>query len=396
MRILLVVVYYLPSTSSAAKLIHDLAVEFTNQGHEVTVLAPDANTASDLQCSHDDKVRVVRVKTGEIKNASRILRGYREISLSAMIWKKAKSFFPENSFDLIVYYSPTIFFGPLVKRLKHRFHCPAYLVLRDIFPQWALDSGVLKEGVSYRLLKHYEKINYDAADIIGIQSPANMRYFSAQGLDKKYRLEVLYNWISFKENDEPVRHFRETFGLEGKVIFFYGGNIGIAQDMDNLIRLAVRMNQVPEAYFLLVGEGSEVSRLKNEIQKAGLTNIGIHPPVSQEIYMGMLAHIDVGLITLDRNLKTQNYPGKMLGYMYHAKPILASINPGNDLQDLLQSHEAGLVCFNGEDEVFYRQALRLTENPALRARLGQNGRRLLENTFSVSLAAGQILSHFRN
>jgi len=396
MRILLLVVYYLPSTSSAAKLIHDLAVEFTNRGHEVTVLAPDYNTESDLHYDYDGKVRVVRVKTGEIKNASRILRGYREISLSRMIWKKAKNFFDINSFDLIIYYSPTIFFGPLVKRLKRLFGCPAYLVLRDIFPQWAVDAGILKEGLFYRILKRYEKINYDAADMIGIQSPANKQYFSAQGLEKKYCLEVLYNWMFISERYESSWHFRETLGLKDKVIFFYGGNIGIAQDVDNLIRLAARLKNIPEAYFLLVGEGSEVTRLKREVQKVGLRNFSIHPPVSQNVYMGMLADIDVGLITLDRNLKTQNYPGKMLGYMYHAKPILASINPGNDLQDILRTHEAGLVCYNGEDEVFYKQALQLIENPDLRVRMGRNGRSLLEKTFSVSSAALQILSHFPN
>ncbi len=396
MRILLLVVYYLPSTSSAAKLIHDLAVEFSDRGHDVTVLAPDHNTRLDLQCDYDDKVRVVRVKTGEIKNVSRILRAYREISLSRIIWNKAKSFFNENQFDLIVYYSPTIFFGSLVKRLKHRFDCPSYLVLRDIFPQWAVDAGILSEGLFYRVLKHYEKINYDAADIIGIESPANKEYFSKRRLDGKYCLEVLYNWMSLNERCNSSLYFRKTLGLEGKVVFFYGGNIGIAQDMDNLIRLATHMKNKPEAYFLIVGEGSEVARLKKEVQNIGLNNFSIQPPVSQEAYMGMLADIDVGLITLERNLKTQNYPGKMLGYMYHAKPILASINPGNDLRDILVTHNAGLVCYNGEDEVFYRQAIQLIENPDLRVRMGRNGRALLENTFSVASAASQILSHFSN
>lgn len=204
----------------------------------------------------------------------------------------------------------------------------------------------------YRVLKHYEKINYDAADIIGIESPANKEYFSKRRLDGKYCLEVLYNWMSLNERCNSSLYFRKTLGLEGKVVFFYGGNIGIAQDMDNLIRLATHMKNKPEAYFLIVGEGSEVARLKKEVQNIGLNNFSIQPPVSQEAYMGMLADIDVGLITLERNLKTQNYPGKMLGYMYHAKPILASINPGNDLRDILVTHNAGLVCYNGEDEVF--------------------------------------------
>jgi glycosyltransferase involved in cell wall biosynthesis len=131
MRILLFVVYYLPSTSSAAKLINDLATEFSNRGHDVTVVAPDHATEADLQRDDDDKIRVIRVKTGEIRGVPRILRGYREITLSKILWKRAKYFFNENTFDLIIYYSPTIFFGPLVKRLKRMFGCPAYLILPE-------------------------------------------------------------------------------------------------------------------------------------------------------------------------------------------------------------------------------------------------------------------------
>jgi len=126
----------------------------------------------------------------------------------------------------------------------------------------------------------------------------------------------------------------------------------------------------------------------------GLENFSIHPAVGQRDYMRMIANIDIGMISLDRNLKTHNYPGKMLGYMYHAKPILASINPGNDLQDILQEYEAGLVSYNGDDETFYNQALQMIKNPDLRAQMGINGRILLERTFSVSTAASQILSHF--
>ena len=202
--------------------------------------------------------------------------------------------------------------------------------------------------------------------------------------------------MSLDKNYGSSGHFREKFGLNGKIVFFYGGNIGIAQDVDNIVRVAVRLKYIPEAHFLLVGEGSEVPRLKKEIQRIGLKNFSIHPAVGQRDYMKMIADIDIGMISLDRNLKTHNYPGKMLGYMYHAKPILASINPGNDLQDILRTHEAGLVCHNGEDEMFYNQALQLIKNPDLRVQMGINGRNLLESTFSVSTAASQILSHFSN
>jgi glycosyltransferase involved in cell wall biosynthesis len=110
----------------------------------------------------------------------------------------------------------------------------------------------------------------------------------------------------------------------------------------------------------------------------------------------MLSEFDVGLISLDRNLKTQNFPGKMLGYMYHSMPILASINPGNDLKEILEGRQAGLVCINGEDDLLAAHAHRLVRDEGYRRLLGKNARALLESTFSVSKAAGQILSHFKH
>lgn len=394
MRILLLVVYYLPSTMSSAKLIHDLAVEFLRLGHDPVIVAPDENLVKDSELSNENGIKVFRIRTGKIKNSSRVIRGFNEARLSKLIWQKGRSFFKENPCDLIIYYSPTIFFGKLVKRLKKLFSCPSYLVLRDIFPQWALDTGVFKKGIIYTYFKFIERQNYEAADIIGVQSPANLRYFEENRLAKQFQLEVFYNWTTLREENIRTGTYREQLGLQEKVVFFYGGNIGVAQDIDNLIRLAKKMKHDEAAYFLIVGGGSEVPRLRAEISSSGLTNIAIHDPVGQQEYLSMLSEFDVGLISLDRSLKTQNFPGKLLGYMYHSMPILASINPGNDLKSLLEDQEAGLVCFNGEDEVLAENAMKLLVNANLRRRLGRNARSLLENTFSVSRAAGQILAHF--
>jgi len=394
MRILLLVVYYLPSTMSSAKLIHDLATEFLRLGHEPFVVAPDENIQKDMEITKESGITVLRVRTGEIKTASRWVRGFNEARLSDIIWKKGRLFFEENPCDLIVYYSPTIFFGSLVRRLKKHFACPSYLILRDIFPQWALDAGVLSRGMVYEYFKLKERENYEAADIIGVQSPANLRYFQENGLDKKYQLEVLFNWTALtEENLKPVG-YREKLGLQEKIVFFYGGNIGVAQDMDNIIRLAKNLRGEEAAYFLLVGDGSEVPRLRAEIKSKGLKNIAIHDSVGQREYLSMLSEFDVGLISLDRNLKTQNFPGKMLGYMYHRMPILASINPGNDLKDILEAQQAALVCMNGDDGILAKNARRLLADESLRRQIGLNARILLENTFSVSRAAKQILAHF--
>jgi O26-antigen biosynthesis N-acetyl-L-fucosamine transferase len=394
MRILIIGDAYLPSTISCAKLIHDLAMELHRLGHEPVVVTCGEKTLSDIEITVENGIEVVRIHTGKIKNAPLWFRGVKEARLSRTIWKKGCKFFEKNPCDLIIYYSPPIFFGSLVKRLKKRFACPSYLILRDIFPQWAVDAGIIKQGMIYWFLKFKERHNYEAADIIGVQSPANLRFFQEQHLDQKYNLEVFYNWSALVEEDIPSNNYRLHLGLENKVVFFYGGNIGVAQDMDNIIRLAENLKHDETAFFLLVGDGSEVPRLQVEIASKNLNNIAIHPAVEQREYLSMLSEFDVGLISLDRDLRTQNFPGKMLGYMYHSMPILASINPGNDLKDMLEENHAGIVCSNGEDQRLVENARLLLEDEHLRHEIGCNARNLLESDFSVWRAANQILSHF--
>ncbi len=394
MRILIIVDCYYPSTKSGAKLIHDLGVELYRQGHQITILTPSERNIFDLELTTEDGLQIARIKNGQLKGVSKCRRALREIRLSRTLWKKGEDFFRANPHDLIIFYSPSIFFGDLVRRLKMLWDCRAYLILRDIFPQWAVDAGLMRKGPTYHFFRWKEIRQYQAADIIGVQSPANLDYFTAMSLRRQFNLEVLYNWTVPDEAPKPSLTYRQQLGLHDKVVFFYGGNIGVAQDMDNILRLAERMQCEPRAHFLLVGEGSEVERLQELILTNGLTNIQILPAVGQEEYLAMLSEFDVGLISLDRRLKTQNFPGKLLGYMSCAKPVLCSVNPGNDLKTMIEWHQAGLCSINGDDDAFLSHALLLARDELLRRRLGRNSRLLLDRNFSVSNIATQIIGHF--
>jgi len=395
MRILIVVDCYYPSSKSSAKLIHDLGIELLLRGNEVVVVTPSNSIKNSLELSEEEGLLIARIRTGKIKEVPNIVRAWREARLSSSLWRKGKPFFQGQSFGLIIFYSPSIFFGPLVHKLKLLWKCPAYLILRDIFPQWAVDAGVLQKGWAYRFFRQKELDQYAAADIIGVQSPANLEYFGKELPGHHYHLEVLYNWITLHEPETVFSDYRSQFGLQGKVVFFYGGNMGKAQDMDNIIRLACNLRNEPNVHLLLVGDGSEWGRLKASARERKLANLSILPGVRQQEYLAMLSEFDVGLVSLDRRLQTQNFPGKILGYMYSSLPILASINPGNDLRDLLDKTKAGLCCLNGDDETFHRHALTLAKDAGLRQRMGYNSRRLLEQNFSVRSAAKQILAHFQ-
>ncbi len=393
MRILILVDCYLPSCKSGAKHIHDLGVEFQRQGHQVTVLTPSDTISQDLDVTDEQGLRIARVNTGRIKGTAKPIRALQQIRLSALLWRKARRFLVANPAELIIFYSPTIFFGALVRRLKAQWRCPSYLILRDIFPEWAVDAGILRRGLAWRFFRSKEVEQYDAADVIAVQSHGDLEYFARNFPLKRYRLEALRNWTPLHEPNLPHTNYRAELGLQGKVVFFYGGNLGVAQDVDNLVRLAASLVDHPQIYFLLVGEGSEAARVKNLIAARSLQNIQILPPVGQQEYLSMLSELDVGLLSLDRRLKTHNIPGKLLGYMYWGMPVLASLNPGNDLFRLLGQSQAGFCFVNGEDENLCAAALRLGSDPELRGTMGKNSRQLLERTFSVQVAVRQIMEH---
>jgi len=393
LRILILVDCYLPSTKASGKLVHDLAVELCHRGHEPVVLTPSDAVVWPSTVAIEDGITVVRVRTGRIKGAAKWQRALREARLSASLWRGAGGYLRENPCDLILFYSPTIFFGPLVARLKNLWGCPAYLILRDIFPDWAVDAGVLRRGLIYRYFRRVAAAQYRAADLIAVQSESNRAHFANRSPGDPARVEVLLNWTAPVDHRRRRPEWRRRLGLSGKVVFFYGGNIGIAQDMDNLMRLAAKFAQDPGVAFLFVGEGSEVPRLQKLIASRRITNVQILPSVAQDEYLAMVSEFDVGLISLDARLTSHNVPGKLMSYLNWGLPVLASLNPGNDLFALLESSGAGFCIRNGDDGGLFRLASAMAGDSGLRATMSCNARHLLDQKFSVANAADSILRH---
>ena len=392
MHICLIIDDYLPdSIKVGAKMMHELAVEFVSRGNHVTVITPAPGLTEQFAIEQLDGVTICRFRSGEIKNVPKVKRAINETLLSYHAWRAFKAYFKAHPHALIIYYSPSIFWGRLVNRLKDLWGASSYLVLRDFFPQWVIDNGLLSATSPItRYFRFFEALSYRAADTIGIQSPKNIAWFSATSAVKK-PLDLLYNWAT----DEPVpagsTEYRKALGLENKVVFFYGGNIGHAQDMMNIVRLATAMRNEDNAHFVLVGAGDEVELVRSVMAEQGLSNMTLLPSVSQDVFKAMLAEFDVGLFSLHPDHTTHNFPGKLLGYMVQAKPILGSINPDNDLQTVVEQANAGFVSVNGDDAALLKHALRLLHDGALRQTMGDCAKQLLSDVFSVQAAADKIL-----
>ncbi|SER06723.1 Glycosyltransferase involved in cell wall bisynthesis [Amphritea atlantica] len=375
-------------------MLHELGVEFYKLGHQVVVVTPGMPDQSCLLCvEHIEGVEVWFFRAGKIRGCGYLKRAINETLISFRAIRAIRNGGKDTGFDLCINYSPTIFFCGLARYFKSK-GAFVYLVLRDFFPQWIIDEGIIKEkSLAAMFFRFFERKNYLVSDRIALQSPANEVVFSSICNIETRKLTVLYNWT----DPERVTDFGygkqviESFLLDGKIIFFYGGNIGHAQDMENIMRLARRMRSFPRAHFLLVGQGDEYQLVQDRCQAWTLDNVTLLPSVSQEQYISILTQVDVGLFSLSCNHRAHNFPGKLLGYMVEGLPIIGSVNPGNDVIDLINDSGAGLVSINGDDDCFYSNAIAILSDSEKREEMGIKSRQLMIDVFAVSTAVGKIL-----
>jgi glycosyltransferase involved in cell wall biosynthesis len=267
-----------------------------------------------------------------------------------------------------------------------------------MFPQWIIDQGIIRErSIAAYFFKYYEKINYEASDCIGLQSQANLDIFTEKFPFYK-NLKILRNWsaLSALNNKNYNKEFLNKYNLSDKVILFYGGNTGHAQDMENVMRLAKNMALIDDAHFLIIGQGDEFDLIQSLKTKWRLRNVTILPAVSQVEFRSILAVTDIGLFSLAYNHSAHNFPGKLLGYMVESKPILGSVNPGNDLSSIINNSNAGFVFTNGEDRLLADAAISLVKDKELRHSMGKKSRDLLIREFSVQSAVQNILESVKS
>ena len=392
MRVALITVDYPPLRSSAAVQMRDLAREFAIQGHEPVVLVPDEGLQQAWALETLDGIQVLRVRALPTRDVSYLWRTVTEFVLPwAMLRGIRKSPFRSQRWDAIVWYSPSIFFGPLVTRLKRASRCRSYLILRDIFPEWAVDLGLLRRGFVYQVLKMIERQQHNAADIIGIQAPSNRSYLSHLDGRQGVRLQVLWNWLAPAPNDGCSIDVDST-SLAGRIIFVYAGNMGVAQGLDVLLDLAARLKDRRDIGFLFVGRGSELPRLRVIARERRLDNVLFYKEVDPGEVPGLLAQCHIGLLALDPRHKTHNIPGKFLTYVQAGLPVLARINANNDLVGLIETEGVGRVDVGASLDSLQAIAEAMADDRVGRELMSSRGRELATTLFSSATAVKQIVT----
>ena len=392
MRIALIADTYSPLRTSGAVQLRDLSREFVRQGHQLTVMLPSSDLNDQWRIEDLGGVRVLRLKAPRTKDIGYIQRTINEFLMPfAMLRNLRKSPLAAEKWDGVAWYSPTIFLGPMVSALKRASACRSYLIIRDIFPEWAADMGLMGRGLPYRFFTAIANYQYSVADVIGVQTPGNRSYFTDWLKGSNRRVEVLQNWLA----NAPAAGCSisiDLTALAGRKIFVYAGNMGVAQGMGILLDLAERLKQRSDIGFLFVGRGSDAQRLRAEAKQRALDNVVFFYEIDPDEIPGLYAQCHVGLVALDPRHKTHNIPGKFLSYMQAGLPVLASINPGNDLVELITTEQVGRVCTDTSAESMAANALELIESLGTDSRFKNRCERLASRLFSPEVAVKQIVS----
>ena len=340
-----------------------------------------------------DGARILRLRAPKTKNIGQVRRTLAEVAMPfAMLRALKRSPFSDMKWDGVIWYSPSIFHGPLVKELKRTSECKGYLIIRDIFPQWALDMGLIKHGLLYRFFDAIARYQYSVADIIGVQSPGNLCYFDKWTASSGGTLEVLPNWLGDPGGKRSSIRIDET-ALAGRDILVYAGNMGIAQNMDIIIQLAERMRDRRDIGFLFVGRGSEVGHLKRSAASLNLDNVLFFDEIDPDEIPDLYSQCSLGIVSLDPRHKSHNIPGKFLTYMQSGLPVIANVNVGNDLAAVVRDREVGAASEANNVAELAEQVSALLSNGRKYTRR-EKCLELFREQFSVELAARRVVAHF--
>jgi glycosyltransferase involved in cell wall biosynthesis len=393
MRIALIADTFPPLRTSSAVQLRDLSREFVRQGHKLTVMLPSSYLDLPWLIEDFDGVQLIRLRAPKTKDIGYVRRTINEFLMPfAMLRNLRKSPMADERWDGLVWWAPSIFFGPIVSALKCANHCKSYLIIRDIFPEWAVDMGLMSRGLAYWFFKRVANYQYSVADVIGIQAQGNQVHLRDR---KDCQIEVLQNWLMDAPNIGCSVSLANT-ALAGRTIFVYAGNMGIAQGMSILIDLAERLLDKVDIGFLFVGRGSEVQSLREVAKIRGLGNVAFFNEIDPTEIPGLYAQCHIGIVALDPRHKTHNIPGKFLSYMQAGLPVLASINPGNDLEEMILSEKVGRVCNDYSVDTLQRLAIDLLDevagNTVNNQALSSRCKALSAKLFSPEVAVKQIIS----
>ncbi len=404
MKILLLSRYFPPEIGTAANLFYELAKGLAGRGHRVNVVTgfpwynlktiPERYRGRLFMREDMDGVNVTRLAFPVFGSKKvKLAAGHMTAPLTSFIG----GLLSEKP-DAVFIYSPPLTMGIAGWLLNLFRGVPFIMGVQDLHPQCYIDQGVLKNRLVIRLLEGMERFCYRRSSMITVHSEGNRRHIvNVKGIDGD-KVKVLPNWIDTDEMRPLPRdnEFSRRHGLNGKFVVGYAGTLGMSQGLMSVIEAARILRDREDIEFFIVGDGIEKERLRGRVREYGLENVRFLEMQPKSVYPYVVASSDVGLVTLNRRVRTPVVPSKILSLMAAARPVLASMPLDGDAPKLISEAGCGICIGPEEPELLAEKIVFFSDNPGICADFSRRGREFVVREMSLRRAVGELEGHITN
>lgn len=389
----------------------DLMREFRDEGHHVYIVtAAERRLGLDTTLVESHGVKILNVKTLNVQKTNIVEKGIGTLLIERQFKSAIKKYLGDVKFDLITYSTPPITFTNVVKYLKRENpQAISYLQLKDIFPQNAVDIGMMKtagvKGLLYKFFRNKEKALYEVSDYIGCMSPANVQFLLKHNPEiDASSVEVAPNSVELRDvrlengQEKAERYYiRKKYELPtDKPVFIYGGNLGKPQGIDYLVKCLEANKKRKDCYFVVVGTGTEYPRLEAwyDLNLNDNLNVKVMKGLPKADYDLLVKHCDVGMIFLDHRFTIPNYPSRLLSYLENKMPVLCATDVNTDIGKIAEENGYGYWCESVNPEDFTALVDKMLASD--RKAMGEKGYEFLKNNYLVEHTYNAIMAHFKN
>lgn len=397
MRVLLIHQSFVSPDEPGGTRHYELAVRCAEQGIDFTIIASDLSYLT-------GKPTVVRnsVITEKAHGAVRVHRAYTIPSLHrSFLWRvlsflsfmitSVKAAFKAGPVDLVMGTSPPIFqamSGWFVARVRRR---PFLLEIRDLWPEFAIDMGVLRNPVLIRFSRWVERFLYSRATHLLVNSPSYRDYLASKGIPES-KITLIPNGADpdMHDPDERGEEFRRALGLKESFVVTYAGALGLANDIPTILKSAARLRDERGIHFLLVGDGKERSNLEASARELQLTNVTFVGPRPKSEMPVILAASDACVATLmNIAMFRTTYPNKVFDYMAAGRPTLLAIDGA--IREVLEKAGGGVFVPPGDDAALASAITSLSRDRSLARQMGSSARAYVQRHFNRNQQANDFV-----
>ena len=387
----------------------DLMRKFRNEGWCVYVVSPSQRREGESTKLIDDNgIKKLKVKTLNLQKTSVIEKGIGQLLIETQFKDAITKYLGGIAFDLILYSTPPITFPKVIEYAKRANpKAKTYLLLKDIFPQNAVDMGMLSKsgvkGMLYKFFRAKEKKLYALSDYIGCMSPANVEYVLKHNPEiSADRVEVAPNSLELVDSDASLKF--QVSSIENlpdslakafkasKPVFIYGGNLGVPQGIPFLIQCLEANADREDCHFVVVGSGTYYQKLAQWYEARQPKAVTVMKGLPKEDYDHLVQACQVGLIFLDYRFTIPNFPSRLLSYLEYNMPVIVCTDPNCDTGSIAEANGFGLYTPSNSVAAFTQAVDKMLASDM--TAMGEKGYQFLKENYLIEHTYYQIMKHF--